>query len=113
MPKVKQTIGQQLQDERLLKDEIELRSVGAWHDVKGDPKNSHYFMMKNESSYTAISLCFQIVSTLENLRTPIAGKRCLVCNMYAQSREEVKRSQLARISELSEQTQTQTQNEPE
>lgn len=68
--------------------EATLRTVGKWADNGGLAKQSHFFIAKNPAVATAISLCFSEVTTFEKLREPISGKRCLVCEMYENSRKE-------------------------
>ena len=77
-----------------------LRTTGAWKDRTGLDKMSHYFVAKNEKLDTAVSLCFTIVASFKDLREPIAGKRCMVCDLYATSREEVKDKIISVVSDL-------------
>lgn len=80
--------------------EHEVRTTGAWHDVTGSDKLSHFFVAKNNSVNTAISKCWQITTTFDKLRAPIAGKKCLVCALYSEYEKEVEQSKVNTDEEI-------------
>ena len=93
-------ISAKIKEDQLFLMENELRTKGAWHDITGLDKMSHYFVASNKSVSTAISLCFTVVTTFDKLRAPLAGKKCLVCDLFQQSRKEVHEKHIQTIDNL-------------
>lgn len=66
-----------------------LRETGAWCDVHKDYSGSHYFLARNKKLEMAVSLCGKYVLSFDKLIRVEPVKRCLVCDLFANSREEV------------------------
>lgn len=88
--------------------EQEVRTTGKWCDNGGKAKVSHFFVAKNTAINTAVSLCFSEIATFTKLQAPIAGRRCLVCELYEQSRKEVRDKAINTASDLHEDITTQS-----
>lgn len=66
----------------------ELRTVGAWCDLKGDYKIQHYFMAGKRRGEIAISLCGEFVRTFDKITRTSPRKKCLVCDLFLDGRRE-------------------------
>lgn len=83
-----------------LKDiEEALRTSGLWCDVYGETSVQHYYLAKNPKLDTAISLCGQSIKSFSDLVVTKPVKKCLVCDLFATSREEAatKREDIAQV----------------
>lgn len=88
---MEKTIKLNPQFDQLMLIEHELRTKGAWHDVKQDQRLSHYFVARNTSVNTAISRCGSIVTTFDKLNAPLMERKCLICALYADAEQEVEK----------------------
>ena len=96
------------QSDQLNDLEQQVRTIGKWCDNGGMAKVSHFFVAKNAAINTAVSLCFTEVTTFSRLRAPIAGRRCLVCELYENSRKEVRDKAIDTVTDLQADLQTQS-----
>lgn len=71
-----------------------LRTTGEWCDVVGEYKVTHYFISKNKSLDTAISLCGDRIKSIKDIRRTTPRNKCLVCDLFAVSRMEARKERL-------------------
>lgn len=88
-----------LNPDPLAEIEAALRSSGLWCDVYGVTSVQHYYMAKNPKLDTAVSLCGQSIKSFSDLVVTKPVHKCLVCDLFATSREEVK-DKKAELKEL-------------
>ena len=74
--------------------EDKLRTSGAWAMTRGEYVTAHYYIARNKSINTAVSLCRSSVVTLDNINLSDGVKKCLVCDLFSQSRLEVERDRI-------------------
>lgn len=87
MNKTKKSFKQQ--DFGLLADVGELRTTGGWREVSGKGILGHYFVARNPSLNTAISLCQTEIVGFDKIHPAMSGKKCAVCAAYVNAGKEV------------------------
>jgi len=72
--------------DQLAKMEELLRGVGAWADVQKLNVATHYYIARNPSINTAISLCRSSIQSFDKLALTTPVNKCMVCDLFAQNR---------------------------
>jgi len=75
-----------LNPDYLKRMEDQLRSTGAWADFKGSRGIGHFFIARNPSINTAISLCRESIQTFDNLTLTVLPQKCFVCSLLSNQR---------------------------
>lgn len=75
-----------LNPDPLAEMEKKLRTIGAWADHRHNKGMQHYFIARNPSVNTAISLCREVISTFDNLTLTELPSKCFVCSLLSISK---------------------------
>jgi len=91
--------------------ENRVRSTGVWCDTKVNDKLRHYFIAKNPGSMLAISLCGQVIQSIEGLHENVLSQKCLVCDLFgARGREANEKLESKLVSIIDNQEKTQAKD---
>lgn len=69
--------------------EKQVRDSGTWAHVEGQMAADHFFVSKNPKTSIVVSLCGQVVVPLTRLRAALSERKCMVCYLWKDAREEV------------------------
>lgn len=90
--------------------ENKIRTTGTWAHLRNNNGRQHYYIARNPSVETAISLCKTVIVPMSKLSYPMDEQKCLICALFMdQEQKEAVETILDRVSNSEEATQTQTQ----
>ena len=87
-----------------------LRNTGAWCSMHGTTGGQHYFIAKNPSIDTAISLCGAYIKPFKALHIITPDYKCLACELFREAKEVTYKRTVKSASQMMNERLNQNQN---